>query len=328
MSANHFDIYTSPDGLSEIEVHFDGDTCWLSLTQLAELFQRDKSVISRHLRNIYQQNEVDPTATVARNATVQLESGRRVLRTVRYYNLDVILSIGYRVNSKQGTRFRQWATRRLREALLDQLERTRQQVETKDHELRVLHDGISILHNAIHSARVTLPNLAWLRAFDSSLQLIGDYDHGCLDEVGVSSSVAHYPDLDDYYDVVSHLKSTSSSAVFGVEVTIGFRSALSQIQASSRDGDYYPSIEEKAAMLLYLIVKNHAFVDGNKRIAAACFLLFLRVNERLQNDHGRSVLSNDGLAGLTLFVASSGANQMETVKRVIMSVLNRGLNRP
>lgn len=235
MSSNQFDIYTSPDGLSEIEVHFDGDTCWLSLNQLAELFQRDKSVISRHLRNIYQQNEVDPSATVARNATVQLVSGRRVMRTVRYYNLDVILSVGYRVNSKQGTRFRQWATRRLREALLDQLERTRQQLETKDHELRVLHDGISILHNAIHSARVTLPHLAWLRAFDSSLQLIGD---------------------------------------------------------------------------------------------AACFLLFLRVNGRLQNDHGRSVLSNDGLAGLTLFVASSGANQMETVKRVIMSVLNRGLNRP
>lgn len=146
---NKIEIYTSPDGSTQIEVQFEGETFWLSLNQISELFGKDKSVISRHLKNIYKEGELDRKATVAKNATVQLEAGRLVKREIEFYNLDAIISVGYRVNSKRGTQFRQWATKRLKDYLIEGVAINEKRLHQKNKEIQVLHDGIRILSRVI-----------------------------------------------------------------------------------------------------------------------------------------------------------------------------------
>jgi prophage maintenance system killer protein len=165
--------------------------------------------------------------------------------------------------------------------------------------------------------------LDWLNHFAKGLELLDDYDHENLDKKGLNKRQAYYPELTDYKEVIQSMKSDFESGVFGKEKDGSFESAIGQISKGFGDEDFYPTLEEKAATLLYLVVKNHGFVDGNKRIAAACFLLFLQSNDLLHNSEGHSIISNDALASLTLFIASSKPEEMDTVKKLVISVLNR-----
>ena len=316
------EIFTSPDGSTQIEVQFEGDTFWLNLNQIASLFDRDKSVVSRHLRNIYKEGELERNSTVAKNATTA-QDGKTY--AVEYYNLDAILSVGYRVNSKRGTQFRQWATKRLKDYLIEGVAINEQRLAQKNKEIQVLHDGIRILSRAIEDQASNNEDYAWLHQFSVGLQLLDDYDHESLDEKGKHTNGAEYPAMAEYVVLVDKMRSEFNSDVFGKEKDGGFDSAVNQIRQGFGEQEVYPSIEEKAAMLLYLVVKNHAFVDGNKRIAAACFLLFLERNGLLYTDSGQHIISNEALASLTLFVAASKADEMETVRRLLVSVLNRNL---
>jgi death-on-curing family protein len=322
---NQIEIYTSPDGSTQIEVQFEGDTFWLNLNQISSLFEKDKSVISRHLGNVYKEGELDRNSTVAKNATVQMEADRKVKREIEYYNLDAILSVGYRVNSKRGTQFRQWATKRLKDYLIEGVAINEKRLEQKNKEIQVLHDGIRILSRAIEDQAANNENYAWLHQFSVGLQLLDDYDHESLDSKGQHTENAKYPSMSEYMELVVQMRKEFNSDVFGKEKDNGFDSSVNQIRQGFGEHDIYPTIEEKAAMLLYLVVKNHAFVDGNKRIAAACFLLFLERNGLLHNNTGQTIISNDGLASLTLFVAASKSEEMETVKKLLISVLNRNL---
>ncbi|MFM8950841.1 MAG: RhuM family protein [Bacteroidota bacterium] len=319
------DIFSDPNGNIRIEVQFEGETFWLNLNQIARLFEKDKSVISRHMRNIFEEGELDRNSTVAKNATVQVESGRQVRREVEFYNLDAILSVGYRVNSKRGTQFRQWATQRLKDYLVEGVAINERRLAQKDKELKVLHDGIRILSRVIEEKVSELQNFDWLQHFNIGLQLLDDYDHDALDDIGEHVQQAQYPTTKEYEFVVCEMRKEIRSEFFGRIKDGGFDSAIHQIKQGHLEGDFYRSIEEKAAMLLYLIVKNHAFVDGNKRIAAACFLLFLSRNGILYTSESKTVISNEALASLTLFVAASKPEEMETVKRLLVSVLNRNL---
>ena len=278
MMENQIEIYTSPDGSTQIEVQFEGDTFWLNLNQISSLFEKDKSVISRHLSNIYKEGELVRNSTVAKNATVQIEADREVKREIEYYNLDAILSVGYRVNSKRGTQFRQWATKRLKDYLIEGIAINEKRLAQKNKEIQVLHDGIRILGRAIEDQALNNENYAFLHQFSVGLQLLDDYDHESLDENGKHTNKAEYPSMAEYMDIVEKMRAAFNSDVFGKEKDGGFDSAVNQIRQGFGEQEVYPSIEEKAAMLLYLVVKNHAFVDGNKRIAAACFLLFLERN--------------------------------------------------
>jgi death-on-curing family protein len=321
---NKIEIYASADGLTQLEVQFEGETFWLNLNQISSLFEKDKSVISRHLNNIYNEGELDRNSTVAKNATVQIEAKREVKREIDYYNLDAILSVGYRVNSKRGTQFRQWATKRLKDYLIEGVAINEKRLEQKNKEIQVLHDGIRILSRAIEE-KATAEDFAWLNQFSIGLQLLDDYDHEALDAKGIHSKNASYPTMDEYMELVELMRAEFNSDVFGKEKDGGFDSAVNTIKQGFGVQDVYPTLEEKAAMLLYLVVKNHAFVDGNKRIAAACFLLFLERNGMLYNSTGQTILSNEALASLTLFVASSKAEEMETVRKLLISVLNRNV---
>ena len=320
MKEHQIEIYTSPDGITQIEVQFEGDTFWLNLNQISSLFEKDKSVISRHLKNVFTSGELIRDSVVAKNATTASDGKTYV---VDYYNLDAIISVGYRVNSKRGTQFRQWATKRLKDYLIEGVAINEKRLEQKNKEIQVLHDGIRILSRAIENQAANNENYGWLHQFSVGLQLLDDYDHESLDAKGNHTTKAEYPAMSEYMKLVDQMRAEFNSDVFGKEKDGGFDSAVNQIMQGFGQQDAYPSIEEKAAMLLYLVVKNHAFVDGNKRIAAACFLLFLERNSLLYTNEGQAIISNEALASLTLFVAASKAEEMETVKKLLISVLNR-----
>jgi prophage maintenance system killer protein len=317
---NQIEIYTSDDGIIQINVSFEGETFWLSLNQISTLFERDKSVISRHLTNIFNKGELERDAVVAKNATTASDGK---IYHVEFYNLDAILSVGYRVNSKRGTQFRQWATQRLKNYLIEGIALNEKRLNQKNKEIQVLHDGIRILSRAIEEKLNTSTSFDWLQQFNQGLQLLDDYDHEALDTYGNHTLATTYPSKSEYHEVINIMQNEFNSKVFGKLKDGGFDSAINQIKQGWGQADFYPSIEEKAAMLLYLIVKNHAFADGNKRIAAASFLLFLDKNKLLFNSANKPLISNDALAGLTLFVASSNPEEMLTVKKLLMSVLNR-----
>jgi death-on-curing family protein len=325
MRENQIVIYTSKEGQTQIEVQFDGETVWLSQGQLINLFNSSKANISAHIKRIFLSGELPFDSTVRKLRTVQLEGNRQVSREIEYYNLDVIISVGYRVNSRRGIEFRQWATQRLKDYLIEGVAINEKRIAQKDKVIQVLHDGIRILSRAIEDQANNNENYSWLNQFSIGLQLLDDYDHESLDSKGKNTKKAVYPNLDEYMGLVNQMRFEFNSRVFGKEKDGSFDSAVNQIKQGFGEQDVYSTIEEKAAMLLYLVVKNHAFVDGNKRIAAACFLLFLERNGLLYTSKGETIVSNEALASLTLFVAASKAEEMETVKKLLISVLNRNL---
>ena len=315
-------IYHDSNNEIELNVQLEGDTVWLTQAQMVTLFESSKANISEHITNIFESGELDNEPTVRKFRTVRQEGNREVKRNLTHYNLDMIISVGYRVNSTKGIQFRKWATSKLRELLVQGYVLNEKRLAQKEQEVKVLKSGIQILGRAIEQ-KAEEEGYAWLDTFATGLGLLDDYDHESLDKSGISKKKTNYPTLEDYYKMVEAMKAEFDSNVFGKEKDENFQSSVTQISKGMGEDDFYPTIEEKAAMLLYLITKNHSFVDGNKRIAAACFLLFLENNNLLYIAADSPIISNEALAALTLYIASSKPEEMETVKRLIISVLNR-----
>jgi len=321
------EIYHSSDGQTEIEVTFDNETVWLNQEQLSQLFERDRTVIGRHIRSIFSEEELVEEVVCADFAhTTQHGAikGKTQTKKAKYYNLDVIISVGYRVKSVRGTQFRQWSSQRLKDYLIKGYSVNQKRLEQTSQELQVLRSGIRILGRAIED-KSQAQDAEWLSQFEKGLKLLDDFDHEMLDSTGLTKGRTVYPTREDYQLLISQMKTEFNSDVFAIEKDHGFISAVNQISKGFEDQDFYPTIEEKAATLLYLVTKNHAFVDGNKRIAAACFLLFLEKNGMLSGKDGRTIISNEALASITLFVATSKPDEMEAVKKLIVSILNRNI---
>ena len=316
---NQIEIYQSQDGQTQIEVKFGEETVWLNRNQLADLFGRDVKTIGKHVNNVFFEGELEKSAVVANIATTAADGK---VYQVDHYNLDVIISVGYRVKSQQGTQFRQWATQRLKDYLVQGYAINEKRLNQKQQEVQTLKDGIRILSRAIET-KMSDADLTLLDQFAKGLELLDDYDHEKLDSKGITTRHAKYPELSNYRNIIESMRRDFDSDIFGKEKDDSFQSSVAQISKGFGDIDFYPSIEEKAATLLYLIIKNHSFVDGNKRIAAACFLLFLENNDILKTKSEALVISNEALASLTLFAAASKPEEMETVKKLIISVLNR-----
>ncbi|SEM57402.1 death-on-curing family protein [bacterium A37T11] len=316
---NQIEIYQSSDGQTQIVVKFEQDSVWLNRNQLAVLFGRDIKTIGKHINNVFNEGELEQGSVVANFATTAAD-GKTY--KVDHYNLDVIISVGYRVKSSQGTQFRIWATQRLKDYLVQGYAINERRLAQKQQEVQTLKDGIRILSRAIEGKSAEA-GLEWLRQFAKGLELLDDYDHEQLDTNGLTKRSAVYPMIDDYQRVINTMKADFDSAVFGKEKDRSFQSAIGQIGKGFDKEDFYPSIEEKAATLLYLIIKNHSFVDGNKRIAAACFLMFLEKNGLLYTGGKQPIISNEALASLTLFMAASKPDEMDTAKNLVISVLNR-----
>ncbi|HPF01545.1 MAG TPA: virulence protein RhuM/Fic/DOC family protein [Bacteroidales bacterium] len=314
--SNEIEIFKSSDNKIELKVKFDSDTVWLSQEQLIVLFERDQSVISRHINNIFKEKELD------RKSNMQKMHIAFSDKPVSFYSLDVIISVGYRVKSLRGTQFRQWATARLKDYLVQGYAINEKRLQQKQQEVEFLKTGLRIVSRAIEQAADEQEQEVF-HQFARGLALLDDYDHEALDKKGHTLKETVYPGFDDYMELIRLMYSDFKSSVFAKPKDESFHSSINQIKQSFSGTDLYPSIEEKAANLLYLITKNHSFVDGNKRIAAACFLLFLKRNHELFNSKGEPIISNETLATLTLYIANSRSEEDDVVKRLIISVLNR-----
>ncbi|HBG71007.1 MAG: death-on-curing protein [Bacteroidetes bacterium GWF2_43_63] len=314
--SNEIEIFKSSDNKIELKVKFDSDTVWLSQEQLIVLFERDQSVISRHINNIFKEKELDKESNMQRMHIAFSD------KPVSFYNLDVVISVGYRVKSLRGTQFRQWATARLKDYLVQGYAINEKRLQQKQQEVEYLKTGLRIVSRAIEHAADEQEQEVF-RQFARGLALLDDYDHEALDKKGHTLKETVYPGFEDYMKLIRLMYSDFESSVFAKPKDESFHSSINQIKQSFSGTDLYPSIEEKAANLLYLITKNHSFVDGNKRIAAACFLHFLKRNQALFNSKGEPIISNETLATLTLYIANSRSEEDDVVKRLIISVLNR-----
>lgn len=279
---NEIVIYQSEDGKTVLDVRLEDDTVWLSQQQMSELFQTDRTVISRHIRNIYKDGELEEISTCAKNAQVRMEGNRMVTRSIPYYNLDMIISVGYRVNSIRGVKFRQWASSVLKQYLIKgyavnesmrkkQVAELRQLVQMLGRTLRHSPDPLKEEQSALVDVVVD---------YTYALDTLDDYDYQRL---GIKNTTAHGAFRATYEGAMQEIRQLrekfGGSALFGNEKDDSFRSSIGQIYQTFDGMELYPSVEEKAAMLLYLVVKNHSFSDGNKRIAATLFLWFMNNND-------------------------------------------------
>ena len=313
-------LYQGQDGIVELDVRLERESLWLSLNQIAALFERDKSVISRHLRNVYVTAELDRAATVAFFATVQEEGGRTVERQVEYFNLDAILSVGYRVNSKRGTQFRIWATRVLRDHLLQGYSVNERRLQELKQSLRVVGQVLERYDVSSDQAQALLRVVTdYARALD----ILDDYDHQRVRLGAVRRGEARGIDYDEAIAIVAQLRTTyGGSELFGREKDASLRGSLGAVMQAFDGADVYPSLEEKAAHLLYFLVKNHSFVDGNKRIGAALFLWFMEKNGMLYRLDGAKRVADNALVAITLMIAESAPDQREILTRIVVELIN------
>ena len=313
MNRNDVVIYKDGDLEVEVQINSEEDTVWLTLNQIAELFERDKSSISRHISNIYKNGELDRSSTVAKNATVQNEGGRNIERSLDYYNLDLILSVGYRVNSKRGIAFRRWASSILKDYML-------KGYAVNEKRLKSLNKTVEIQSRIIASALELESDDVYkvVNEYTKALDLLVDYDHQCLSRPNGSDTLYRI----SYEEVRKLIDSMRfNSDVFGVEKEKGkLNGILEAVYQNVFGTEVYPSIEEKAANLLYFLIKDHPFADGCKRIGASVFLEFLNKNNALIRN-GKQVISDSALVAITLMVAESRPEEKETMVTLIMNFL-------
>ena len=313
------EIFQTPDNRTSVEVKFENETVWLNRNQLSELFGRDVKTIGKHINNIFIEGELTKNSVVANFAITALD-GKTY--QVDHYNLDVIISVGYRVKSQRGTQFRQWATQRLKDFLVQGYVINEKRLAQKQQEVEYLKTGIRILNRAIEQ-QATQDESQMLLVFAKGLSLLDDFDHQTLETEGITVTTTIFPSFDEYMKLIQAMYSEFASDVFAQPKDESFHSSINQIAQSFNEVELYPTLEEKAANLLYFITKNHSFVDGNKRIAAACFLLFLERNNALYRTNGTPLISNEALAALTLFIATSKTEEADIVKHFIISILNQ-----
>ncbi len=320
-------IYTNADGTIQTEVRMHEESLWLSLNQIAELFERDKSVISRHIKKVYNDEELDKSATVAKYATVQIEGARKIERTIEFYNLDMILSVGYRVNSKRGTQFRIWANRILKEHLVQGYTVNQKRLQEQQQQIQKIKESIRLVERSLLDNVETMDQarsvIKILSDFSQGLAILDNYDNESLEISGKTHTPAVVIEKQEFFDVVSAMRRKFDSDLFGKPKDNSFDSSICQMYQSFDGIELYPTIEHKAAILLYLVVKNHSFVDGNKRIAAALFLYFLEKNKLLTRPDGQRAISNDGLAALTLLMAVSKPQEKDTMIQIAITIMNR-----
>ena len=303
----------------KLEVNVKDETVWLNLDQMAELFGRDKSVISRHIKNALAE-ELKDDMVVAKFATTTKHGaieGKTQTHMVDYYNLDVIISIGYRVKSNQGVVFRKWATKVLKDYMLKGYAVNQRRLEYLEKTIKLIDIANRIDDRLENDDAKEI--LKVIGEYSRALDMLDEYDHKTLKKPNgnVDTRVITY---EDCITIINSLKYKEESELFGIERDKGLKAIIGNVYQSFSGQDIYNSIEEKAANLLYLIVKNHVFIDGNKRIAATLFIFFLKFYGILYNENGK-VIDNHALTALTLLVAESNPKEKEVMIDLIMNFL-------
>lgn len=323
---NKFIIYQTEDGQTQIDVRLESDTVWLTQAQMAELFETDRTSIVRHINNIYKVEELDRESTCAKIAQVQVEGKRNVKRNIPYFNLDMIISVGYRVNSRRGVKFRQWANSVLKQYLVKGYAVNERIHKEQIGELRQLVGmlGRTIQNQPVLSSDETNALFDVVVDYTYALDTLDDYDYQRLVVKEITPEEKFHATYDNAMEAIRALRDKfGGSKLFGNEKDDSFKSSIAQIYQTFGGEELYPSVEEKAAMLLYLVTKNHSFSDGNKRIAATLFLWFLNNNGILYREDGTKRLADNTLVALTLMIAESRTEEKDVMVKVVVNLINK-----
>ena len=310
-------LYQSPDGKAALDVRLEGDTLWLTQKQISHLFQTERTVITKHLGNIFRSCELEKESVCAKFAHTAEDD--KTYQTV-FYNLDTIISVGYRVNSKRGTQFRIWATNVLRDHILKGYSANRRRLKELGQSLRVARQVLDRYDVNSDQAKALLHVVT---DYAYALDLLDDYDHQCVSVRRVRKGKVKGVSYGEAVQIIAQLrKSFGASELFGKEKDASLESSLRTVMQSFDGQDLYPSLEEKAGHLLYFLVKNHSFVDGNKRIAAALFLWFMEKNRALYDKDGKKRIADNALVAITLMIAESHPAEKETMVKLIVNLIN------
>ena len=319
-------IYQTEDGQTQIDVRLENETVWLTQAQMVELFQTTKQNVSLHVGNVFKEGELEQASTVKEYLTVQKEGGRKVSRQVKYYNLDVIISVGYRVKSKRGTAFRIWARNVLKDYLVKGYAVNQRIHSEQISELRQLVGmlGRTIQSQPILSSDETNALFDVVVDYTYALDTLDDYDYQRLIVKETTPEDKFHATYDNAMEAIKALREKfGGSTLFGNEKDDSFKSSIGQIYQTFGGEELYPSVEEKAAMLLYLVTKNHSFSDGNKRIAATLFLWFLNNNGILYHPDGSKRIADNTLVALTLMIAESKTEEKDVMVKVVVNLINQ-----
>lgn len=328
MNHSEIKIYQVEGGQTEIEVKLRDETVWLSQKQMAELFDKDVDTIGLHLKNIYKSGELQEAATTEDSSVVQIEGERKVKRKIRIYNLDAIISVGYRVNSKRGTQFRIWANKVLKEYLVKGFSINEKRLKSQTDKLLELQRTVKIIGSVLDQKILTGDEgealLKLISDYAYALDLLDQYDYQRLEIPESKSKEAFRLTYNEAKDLIKKVKSIyETTELFGKEKDKSFESSISTIYQTHEGQPLYPGLEEKAANLLYFITKNHSFIDGNKRIAAFIFLYFLDRNGILFNSKGNKIIDDNALVALTILIAVSDPEEKDTLIKVIVNLLSK-----
>ena len=320
-------IYTSVDGKISLDTKLENETIWLTQDMMAKLFETTPQNITMHIKNIYDDEELEQNSTCKDFLQVRNEGKRTVSRRLTHYNLDMILSVGYRIKSKTAVQFRKWATNILKEYLIKGYAINQKAIKEQQEKLTSSQQIIELLNRSLENQIETVEQAQnvskILHQYVTGLNLLDDFDHKRLDTQGITKRKAIQISVDEFLEVIDKMKGDFASDVFAHPKDESFNSSVNQIYQTFGGNELYPTLEEKAAMLLYLIVKNHSFLDGNKRIGASCFLYFMDKNGLLYDDLGCTIIDDATLFALTLLIAESKPEEMDTIKKVTVSILNR-----
>lgn len=321
-------IYEAENGQTQIDVAFKAETVWLTQAQMITLFDSSKANISEHIKHIIDSGELDEEATVRKFRTVQKEGSRDVARSRLHYNLDMIISVGYRVNSKRGILFRQWANKILKEYLLQGYAVNEKLLQERTQQLQELKNVVQLQEKVISEYPLNTDESTGLikiiAQYSRALDLLDDYDHQRLSLPEQGSQEVFKISYDEARKAIDELgRQTKFEGLFGREKDDSFKGSLENIYQTFAGEDLYPTIEEKAAHLLYFVVKNHSFSDGNKRIAAYLFVWFLDRNNILFTKYGSKVIPDNTLVALTLLIAESNPNEKDMMIKVIVNLISR-----
>lgn len=320
-------LYRTEDGKTKLDVRLEKETIWLNAHQIAALFERDRSVIVKHIRNIYNTAELSPDSTCAKNAQVATDGKIRVMD---FYNLDMIISVGYRVNSKRGTEFRIWATNVLKDHIIKGYTVNEKRLRDENARLKELQETVDLLGRIIDQRQLAGEEaeglLRVVADYARALKLLDDYDYSRLMIADTTEPARFTLTYEKARKAIDRLAATSDitgSGLFGREKDDSFQSSLGAIYQTFDGKEVYPSIEEKSAHLLYFIVKDHSFIDGNKRIAASLFLWFLDANGILYRSDGDKRIGDNALVALTLMIAESRPEEKGVMTKVVVNIINR-----
>ena len=326
---NQIIIYQTDDNQTQIDVRMENDTVWLTQAQMADLFQKDRTVISRHIRNVFKEGELDESLVCAKFALPKKYGRRKGYMQeaeATIYNLDVIISVGYRVKSQRGVQFRQWANRVLKQYLIKGYAVNERIRHEQINELRQLVQVVGrTLQHSEHENTIEMQDLLDVVVdYTYALDTLDNYDYERLTIDQTTKVASFHATYENAMEQIQRLRNKfGASILFGNEKDDSFRSSIGQIYQTFGGEELYPSVEEKAAMLLYLVTKNHSFSDGNKRIAATLFLWFLNNNHLLYHSDGSKRIADSTLVALTLMIAESKTEEKDVMVKVVVNLINQ-----